>query len=110
MLTLQWLSSSLQKSLFTFSNDHDIAQETVIELIQQEVDEEVSLRHRNWRDEEKQQVVFRLQSYCKCITITHETIDNGFCLRKVTRLLKFISDVKFSCFFIDHFLGHFAFF
>lgn len=48
---LQWLSSSQQKSLFTFSNDHDFAQETVIELIQQEVDEEVASLHRNWREE-----------------------------------------------------------
>lgn len=32
---------------FTFSNNHDIAQDTVIELIQQEVDEEVSSLHRN---------------------------------------------------------------
>lgn len=29
---LQWLYSSLQKSLFTFCNDHDIAQDVVIKL------------------------------------------------------------------------------
>lgn len=30
------------KPLFTFGNNHDIVQETVIELMQQEADEEVS--------------------------------------------------------------------
>lgn len=47
---LQWLSSSLWKTLFSCTV-MALHRNTIIELMQHEVDEKVSSRHRNWREE-----------------------------------------------------------